>query len=111
MIGRGKKIARDSDFNLLFFFVLCLLQHGYIRNILRPYQLVLALGVSLMFLSLVGFLGTACPSRRIGKEMLFGYFSTVLVFVCVLMWGAVMCFQYVVCPFYSLSSPHIRSEK
>ena len=56
---------------------------------------MLSLGVSLMVLSLVGLLGAACPSRRVGKEMLFGYFSTVLIFVCVLLWGAVMCFQYV----------------
>lgn len=69
-------------------------QHGYIKNIINPYQLVLALGVALMILSTVGLLGTSCPARRVGKELLFSYFSTVLVFVCVLMWGAVMCFQY-----------------
>mmetsp|Transcript_1231 Transcript_1231/g.2209 ORF Transcript_1231/g.2209 Transcript_1231/m.2209 type:complete len:473 (+) Transcript_1231:336-1754(+) len=70
------------------------IEHGYVKNILRPYQLVLALGVALLLLSIAGFLGSACPSRRIGKEILFGYFSTVLVFVCVLMWGSVLCFQY-----------------
>jgi hypothetical protein len=67
---------------------------GYVKNILRPYQLVLALGVSLLMMSLAGLLGSACPTRRVGKEILFAYFSTVLVFVCVLLWGSVMCFQY-----------------
>lgn len=70
------------------------LQHGYVRNILRPYQLVVALGVALLVLSLLGCLGSLCPSRQVGREMLFGYFSVVLVFVCVLLWGSVMCFQY-----------------
>ncbi|QDZ22200.1 hypothetical protein HOP50_07g47390 [Chloropicon primus] len=70
------------------------IQHGYIRNVLKPYQLVIALGVALLVLSLCGSFGSMCPSRRVGKEILFGYFSTVLVFVCVLIWGAVMCFQY-----------------
>ena len=67
---------------------------GYVKNILQPYQLVLALGVSLLLMSLAGLLGSACPMRRVGKEILFAYFSTVLVFVCVLLWGSVMCFQY-----------------
>ena len=68
--------------------------HGYVQNILRPYQMVLALGTSLLLMSVMGLLGAACPTKRVGKEMLFGYFSTLLVFICVLMWGAVMCFQY-----------------
>ena len=70
------------------------LQHGYVRNVLRPYQLVMALGVALLVLSLLGCLGSLCPSRQVGREMLFGYFSVVLVFVCVL-W---LIFVWVECP-------------
>jgi len=68
--------------------------YDQLPQILQPYQLLLGVGISLLFISLMGLLGSCCPSRRVGKEILFGYFSTVLVFVSLLLWASVMCFQY-----------------
>ena len=63
-------------------------------SVLQPHQMLMAVGISLLLLSLVGLFGSACPSRRVGKELLFAYFSSVLVFICIMLWASVMCFQY-----------------